>query len=52
MVIFKGLEKLDVELIVDKVYEGGENVNLSGEVLTKLMKVQNAGGFPSSNNSL
>ena len=45
MVIFNDLEKLDVELIVDEVYEGGENGNLSGEVLTKLMKVQNAGVF-------
>ena len=45
MVIFNDLEKLDVELVVDEVYEGGQSGNLSDEVLTKLMRVQNSGGF-------
>ena len=45
MVIFNDLEKLDVELVVDEVYEDGQSGNLSDEVLTKLMWVQNAGGF-------
>lgn len=35
----------DAELIVDTVYEGGIESNMSSEVLSKLFHVGNAGGF-------
>lgn len=33
------------DLIVDAIYQGGEKADLSSEVLSKLLKVGNAGGF-------
>lgn len=33
------------DLIVDTVYEGGKNANLSSEVISKLLHVGNSGGF-------
>lgn len=40
---FKELENAD--LIIDAIYEGGNSGNISDEVLTKLMKCGNSGGF-------
>lgn len=45
MVLFEEICKSRVDLVVDEVYEGGNSGNLSDEVISKLMNVQNAGGF-------
>lgn len=45
MVLFEEICKSGVDLVIDEVYEGGNNGNISDEVLTKLMNVQNSGGF-------
>lgn len=45
MISFKELCESEVDLVIDEIYEGGEVGNISDDVLTKLMNVQNAGGF-------
>ena len=45
MISFKALCESEVDLVIDEIYEGGEVGNISDDVLTKLMNVQNAGGF-------
>lgn len=45
MISFKELCESKVDLVIDEIYEGGEVGNISDDVLTKLMNVQNAGGF-------
>lgn len=40
---FEGLKETD--LIVDEIYEGGNNGNMSDEVLSKLMRCRNSAGF-------
>lgn len=41
----------DLDLIVDKIYEGGNAGNISDEVLSKLVNVGNSGGFRWRNTS-
>ena len=45
MISFKELCESEVDLVIDEIYEGEEVGNISDDVLTKLMNVQNAGGF-------
>lgn len=45
MISFKDICESEVDLVIDEIYEGGNKGNLSDEVLTKLMSVQNSGGF-------
>ncbi|MEH7303432.1 restriction endonuclease, partial [Neobacillus drentensis] len=47
-VLFSKLEESD--LILDEVYLGGNSGNFSDEVLSKLMKVENSGGFRARGN--
>lgn len=45
MKIFSFEELHSADLVVDAIYRGGEKSDLSSEVLSKLLKVGNAGGF-------
>ncbi len=45
MISFKEVCEAEVDLVIDEIYEGGSVGNILDEVLTKLMNVQNAGGF-------
>lgn len=46
---FKKNYDSDLELVVDKIYEGGNLGNISDDVISKLMKVGNAKGIRSKN---
>lgn len=44
--MFVDFEKIqEVDLIADTIYKGGNKNNISDEVLSKLMKCENSGGF-------
>ena len=45
MISFKDVCETEVDLVIDEIYEGGAVGNILDDVLTKLMGVQNAGGF-------
>ena len=45
MISIKEICKSGVDLVIDGIYEGGNSSNISDGVLTKLMSVQNSGGF-------
>ena len=45
MISFKDVCETEVDLVIDEIYEGGAVGNILDDVFTKLMGVQNAGGF-------
>lgn len=49
MISFEEVCNEELDLMVDKIYEGGNRGDLSDEVISKLLHVGNAGGIRSRN---